>query len=254
MKPLILITNDDGYQSKGIAELTRIACEFGEVVVMAPSANASGKSHSLTTEHPLSVTHVSHQPGLDIYSCNGTPVDCTKLAEEHFCQRRADLVLSGINHGSNASTNVLYSGTMGAVIEASNNGFPAVGFSILDHDPDADFSDCLPFIRTIIDNVLRNGLPPRVSLNVNFPAKMPQGYRGMQVCRESKAMWTDSFFQLPSSDGTPQYRLTGHFVCNDDQPGTDQWALNHGYVSVVPTTTDFTAHASIEPLKHQLQP
>ena len=251
MKPLILITNDDGVHAKGISELAQIASEFGEVVVMAPDRNASGMSHSLTTDRPLRVTPVSQTGNVNIFACSGTPVDCVKVASMHFCSRRADLVLSGINHGSNASVNVLYSGTMGAVIEASNNGIPAVGFSLLDHDPDAEFSSCRPFIRTIIANVLKEGLPHRVSLNVNFPPHTADGYRGMRICRESEALWTDSFEQRIDPHGNAYYWLTGNFECTDKEPDTDQWALEHGYVSVVPTTADFTAAASIPQLTRQ---
>lgn len=253
MKPLILITNDDGYSAKGIAELSKIAAEFGDVVVMAPDLNASGKSHSLTTDRPLRVTPISHNEGVSVFACSGTPVDCVKLACEHFCCRKADLVLSGINHGSNASVNVLYSGTMGAVIEASNNGYPAIGFSILDHDPDADFSLCIPYIRQIISTVIEKGLPEKVSLNVNFPQASAEGYQGLKICRESKALWSDSFERRQDPHGADYYWLTGSFICDDKAPDTDQYALENGYVSVVPTTTDFTAHAALSTLTKQFE-
>lgn len=252
MRPLILITNDDGVNAKGIAVLTKIARDFGDVVVMAPDRNASGKSHSLSTEAPLRVNTIASEPGLRVYSCSGTPVDCVKLAEEHFCERPADLVLSGINHGSNASVNVLYSGTMGAVLEASNNGFDAIGFSLLDHHADADFSACVPLIRHIIDTVLRKHLPKKVSLNVNFPPFCTEGYRGIRVCRESKAMWADSFEKRTDPYGRDYYWLTGNFICHDHAEDTDQWALENGFVSVVPTTTDFTAFDSLSAITELL--
>lgn len=248
MRPLILITNDDGVHAKGIAELARIASEFGDVVVMAPSGNASGKGHSLTTDMPLRVQHVSTEGNVATYCCSGTPVDCVKLASEHFCSRHVDLVLSGINHGTNASVNVLYSGTMGAVIEASNNGTDAIGFSLGDHDPNADFGACLPYVRSIIAKVLAKGLPHRVSLNVNFPPYTPEGYKGVKVCRESEALWSDSFERRVDPNGREYYWLTGNFVCNDWAQDSDQWALANGYVAVVPTTSDFTDKQSIAPL------
>ena len=169
MKPLILITNDDGYAARGIQALTEVAREFGEVVVMAPAQNASAKSLSLTTKVPIRVRDIRQEEGLSSYACDGTPVDCLKLAVEHFCPRRPDLVLSGINHGSNSSINILYSGTMGAVLEATTLGFPAIGFSLLHHSPDADFEPSQPIVRHLVSHVLDHGLPPDVALNVNIP-------------------------------------------------------------------------------------
>lgn len=252
MKPLILITNDDGVHARGIQALAAIAREFGDVVVMAPDRNASGKSHSLSTDHPLRANHIHSEEGLDVYSCDGTPVDCVKLAAEHFCSRKADLVLSGINHGSNASINVLYSGTMGAAIEASNNGYPAIGFSLLNHSIHADFSPCEPYIRQLIHFALEQGLPPYVSLNVNFPKLSAADIKGMRLCRESKAQWGDSFEKRIDPTGRAYYWLTGKFVCDDLEPDTDEWALRNGYVAIVPISPDFTCRNAIEPLKQGL--
>ena len=250
MRPLILITNDDGYAAKGIRSLTEVALEFGDVVVLAPEYNTSGKSHSLTTERPLRVKEIKQsEEGLHVYTCDGTPVDCVKLAVEYFCPRQPDLVLSGINHGSNSSINVLYSGTMGAVIEATALGLDAIGFSLLNHNPEADFSACIPVARHIIGSVLKQGLPEGVSLNVNIP-RLPAGeLRGIRVCHEAKAKWLDSFERRTDPQGRPYWWLTGKFVCNDPPESSDEWALAHGYVSVVPIHSDYTHYPAISQLQ-----
>lgn len=253
MKPLIFITNDDGHSARGLAALVAVAREFGDVVVVTTELNASGKSHSLTTGVPIRVRTISKEPGLEQYACTGTPVDCVKLGEEHLCPRRPDLVLSGINHGSNASINVIYSGTMGAVIEASALGYPAIGFSLLNHSENADFGACLPFVRSICRNVLDNGLPPRISLNVNIPKLPYEDIKGIKVCRESQAYWSDSFERRVDPSGRPYYWLTGKFVCLDNATDTDEWALHNGYISVVPTHPDYTAPDFIEPMRKRFE-
>lgn len=246
MKPLILITNDDGYQARGIKTLTSIAREFGEVVVMAPANNSSGLAHSFTAVRPLRVNRVSAEEGCTVYCCDGTPVDCVKISEQHFCPRTPDLVLSGINHGSNSSINVLYSGTMGAVMEASVSGMTAVGFSLLDHRDDADFGPAEPYVRSIIARVLQKGLPAKVALNVNIPVPANGIIRGVRVCRQSQARWLDSYERRTDPHERPYFWLTGRFECNDVAEDTDQWALENGYVSIVPTTTDFTSFQSLD--------
>ena len=249
MRPLILISNDDGFTAKGIRTLAEEAMKYGDVVVMAPERNASGKSHSLTTERPLRVQQLQQVEGLSVYACDGTPVDCVKLAVEYFCPRPPALVLSGINSGSNSSINVLYSGTMGAVIEATALGFDAIGFSLLNHNPNADFSGCLPSVNHIIAYVLEHGLPDNVSLNVNIPRLPADEIKGIRICHEAKARWLDSFEQRTDPIGRPYWWLTGKFECVDPPEGSDEWALAHGYVSVVPTCPDFTHYDTIEQLK-----
>lgn len=246
MKPLFIITNDDGYNAKGIHALTDVARQLGDVVVMAPAGNASGQSHSFTATRPLRVNTISEEEGLSIYACDGTPVDCIKVCDQFYCPRRPSLVLSGINHGSNSSINVLYSGTMGAVLEASVAGFPAIGFSLLDHNPDADFGPALPFVRNIIEMVLQKGLPERVSLNVNIPVPTDGVIKGMKLCRQSVAKWLNSYERRIDPHGRPYYWIAGQFECDDNDEGTDQWALENGYVSIVPTTADFTAYSFLE--------
>lgn len=248
-KPMILITNDDGFAAKGLRVLDEIAQDFGDVVVMAPESNASGMSHSLTTNRPLRVRTIKESEGLNVYACDGTPVDCVKMAVEHFCHKTPDLVLSGINHGSNSSINIIYSGTMGAVIEAALIGLPSIGFSLLDHSANADFSGGIPHIKSIILEVLEHGLPKFVSLNVNIPNIPSSEIKGTQVCRAAHAMWSDSLEERTDPHGRPYWWMTGKFICNDNQPGTDEWALENGYVSIVPIHPDFTLDNVIPDLR-----
>lgn len=245
MKPLILITNDDGVAAKGLAALHGVAQEFGEVVVMAPECNASAKGLSLTTTRPLRVKEVG-----SFYCCDGTPVDCLKLAYEHFCTRKPDLVLSGINHGSNASINVVYSGTMGAAIEAAVLGLPAIGFSLLNHSAEADFEPAIPYVRHIIGKVLEEGLPQNVALNVNIPKLPADEIRGIRICREAMARWVDSFERRVDPIGRPYWWLTGKFDCNDLAPETDEGALREGYVSVVPVQPDYTCYKAMSKIQN----
>ncbi len=249
MKPLILITNDDGVAAQGLQALANVAHEFGDVVVMAPMMNSSGKSMSLTSDRPLRVNEVNVADGLSVYACDGTPVDCIKLAVEHFCPSRPSLVLSGINHGSNSSINVLYSGTMGAAMEANALGFPAIGFSLLHHSPKADFGPSIPYVRHIISHVLEHGLPDGVALNVNIPRLDADHIKGIRVCHQAKAMWLDSFEKRIDPIGRPYWWLTGKFVCDNPPATSDEHLLADGYVTVVPIHSDYTHYPAIDQLK-----
>ena len=222
MKPLILITNDDGYQSQGLRHLVEVASAFGDIVVMAPERNSSGLSTSITTSRPLRVRSVEMAGGSG-YACDGTPVDCVKMGVEHFCPRRPDLVLSGINYGSNASINVIYSGTIGAVLEACLCGFPAIGFSVLSHSPETDFTPCTPTIDQI---------------------------KGIRVCRQAKAAWVDSLERRTDPIGRPYWWMTGKFVCDNPPHDTDQYFLSQGYVSVVPIRPDFTDTQALQNIQY----
>ena len=249
MKPLFLITNDDGIQARGIQHLMDVAQDFGDIVVMAPEHNASGLSCSLTSQQPLRVHAIEEREGRRVYTCSGTPVDCVKMGLEHFLPRRPDLVLSGINHGSNASINIIYSATMGAVLEACLSGCQAVGFSLLNHNPEADFSGCTASIRKIIARLLEQPLPEWTALNVNIPRLPADEVKGIRVCRAARARWTDSLTPRTDPLGRPYWWLTGKFVNNDPAPDTDLYALDHGYVSVVPIRPDYSALDLLPQLK-----
>ena len=247
--PLILITNDDGYQSRGLEQLVHIAQEFGDTVVMAPDRNSSGLSSSITCTRPLRVRAVPEK-GDNYFSCDGTPADCVKMGLEHFCPRPPDLVLSGINYGSNASINILYSGTMGAVLEACLDGFPAIGFSVLSHSPETDFSACAPSVRHIISKTLEQHLPEGTALNVNIPRLPADQIKGIHICHQAHASWVDSLEKRTDPIGRPYWWMTGKFVCPNPNEQSDEYALSHGYVSVVPVRPDFTDYAAIDKIQH----
>lgn len=250
-KPLILVTNDDGDTAKGIHVLTRLMMQLGDVVVVAPDAPRSAQSNALTVNHPLRVKKLEHKPGLIRYSCNGTPTDCVKLALNELLPKKPDLLVSGINHGSNASINVIYSGTMGAVLEGCEHAIPSVGFSISNFEPDADFSQFEPYIRQITQQVLKDGLPYGICLNVNAPGT---DIKGLKVVRQCEGHWTKEFVKATDPQGRDYFWLTGFFDNHElDAQDTDEWVLVNGYVAVVPTKIDLTAHEYIENLKERLE-
>lgn len=249
MKPLFLITNDDGYYSRGLQHLVSVAGEFGDVVVMAPDRNASGLSTSITTSRPLRVHPVGNGTE-NHFACDGTPADCVKMGYEHFCPRRPDIVLSGINYGSNASINVIYSGTIGAVLEACLDGFAAIGFSVLSHSPETDFNACTPTIRHVLQQALLHPIPAGSALNVNIPRLPANQIKGVKVCRQAQAQWVDSLEKRTDPIGRPYWWMTGKFVCDNPPHDSDQYALNQGYVSVVPIRPDFTDYAAFGSIQY----
>ncbi len=244
--PLILITNDDGIHAPGLRKLIEIAREFGDVAVVAPDKPQSGMSHAITVSSPLRLNKMDEGDGYVEYSCNGTPVDSIKLGEQIVLGDKPTLVLSGINHGSNASVNVVYSGTMAAVIEATIDGIPAIGFSLNDYSRKADFSSVDEYVRTIIKNVLDNGLPKGICLNVNLPAVPKKEIKGIKVCRQAKGRWAEEFDERLDPHNRRYFWLTGVFEDGDTSPDTDSWALANNYVAVVPVHYDLTAHKAIK--------
>ncbi|MDY0089652.1 MAG: 5'/3'-nucleotidase SurE [Flavobacteriaceae bacterium] len=248
-KPLILVTNDDGITAPGILTLIDIAKEIGEVVVVAPDSPQSGTGHAITVNNTLFLYKTSSkQDKILSYSCSGTPVDCVKLAIHEVLKKKPDLCISGINHGSNSSINVIYSGTMSAAVEAGIEGIPAIGFSLLDYNWDADFESSKEFVSNIIQEVIKNKLPEGVILNVNIPKLKKDEIKGIKVCRQAKAFWVERFDKRQTPQGMDYYWLTGEFVNQDLGEDTDEWALKNGYVSVVPVQFDLTAHHTIQRL------
>lgn len=241
-RPLILVTNDDGIHAGGIRVLASIMRSYGDVVVVAPQEPMSGMSHAVTVKTPLRlVQHVSEN-GYEAYSCNGTPVDAVKIGEQIVLKRKPDLLVSGINHGSNAAVNILYSGTMAAVIEGTVDGIPSIGFSLTDHSLNADFSGCEKYVKIIVENVLQNGLPEDTCLNVNIPAIPGDKIRGIKVCKQGKAMWMEEFDERTDPRNKKYYWLTGAFKTFANGSDTDEWALANNYVSVVPVHYDLTSY------------
>lgn len=249
-KPLILVTNDDGITAPGIRHLIKLMKQIGEVVVVAPDSPQSGMGHAITVHNNLYCDPVkldkseTHKE----FSCSGTPVDCVKIANQKILPRKPDLCVSGINHGSNSSINVIYSGTMSAAVEAGTAGIPAIGFSLLDYSLDANFEPSSTFVKSIAKSVLKNGLPKGVVLNVNLPKLPAEKIKGVKICRQAKAHWVEEFDKRVNPQGRDYYWLAGEFVNEDVGEDTDEWALENDYVSVVPVQFDLTAHDAINEL------
>jgi len=242
-KPLILVTNDDSIKAKGIASLVEAVLPLGEIVVVAPDTVQSGKGHAITINEPLRLKK-SDQFGdeIEAYTCSGTPVDCVKLAIYEVLKKRPTLVVSGINHGSNAATNILYSGTMSAAVEGAIESIPSIGFSLLDFDEDADFEAAKFYAHKITKLVLESGLPKGNCLNVNIPKGTLGELNGFKICRQGRAYWEDSFDKRQDPFGGDYYWLTGDYRNTDKGEDTDLFALSENYVSVVPIQFDMTAH------------
>ncbi len=246
-KPLILVVNDDGITAPGIKVLLEEMQHLGEVVVVAPDGPQSGMGHAITIGKPLRLDAVDIYPKVEMYKCSGTPVDCVKLAvNKVFKGRKPDLCVSGINHGLNNSINVLYSGTMSAAVEGAIEGIPSIGFSLDDFSYDANFEYCRPYVRGIAAQVLKNGLPKHSLLNVNFPNV--EKLKGIKICRQAGGRWVEEFEERVDPHQREYFWLTGKFQLEDRGEDTDVFALNNGYVSVVPTQFDMTAHHVIPEL------
>ncbi|MAO10810.1 MAG: 5'/3'-nucleotidase SurE [Flavobacteriaceae bacterium] len=249
-RPLILVTNDDGITAPGIRALIEVMNTLGDVCVVAPDSPQSGMGHAITINDTLycdTVTVREDEPQKE-YSSSGTPVDCVKLAVNEILKRKPDLCVSGVNHGSNSSINVIYSGTMSAAVEAGTLGIPSIGFSLLDYSLEADFGPTKKFIKKIAKQTLKNGLPKGVVLNVNFPKLSEDKLKGIKVCRQANAHWEEQFDKRVNPLGREYYWLTGEFVNEDKGEDTDEWALANGFVSVVPVQFDLTAHHAIKDL------
>jgi len=248
-KPLILVTNDDGITAPGIRVLMDIVKEIGNVIVVAPDSPQSGMGHAITVDNTLHINKIADETKeIAQYTTSGTPADCVKMAKNEIIKEKIDLCVSGINHGGNSSINVLYSGTMSAAIEAGIEGIPAIGFSLADFSWKADFEPIKPFVKKIIVEVLQNGLPDGVVLNVNFPKLKQDDIKGIRVCRQAKAKYAEKFDKRQSPFGKEYYWLAGEFECLDKGEDTDVWALQNGYISVVPVQFDLTAHHAIQQL------
>ena len=247
-RKLILVCNDDGITAPGIRALIAVAKEFGDVVVVAPDKPQSAMGHAITINSTLRV-HPMKMDGVLEYACSGTPVDCIKLAVNKILHRKPDLLVSGINHGSNASVNVIYSGTMSAAMEGAMEQIPSIGFSLLDHSIDADFSAAQDVARTLIAQALESGMPDRICLNVNIPNVSKELIKGIKVCRQALANWEEEFEERKDPTGKPYFWLTGVFKNYDSGTDTDIWALENNYVSVVPCQFDITAHTAINHFK-----
>lgn len=247
--PVILITNDDGITAPGIRNLVEAVKDLGKIVVVAPDKPQSGMGHAITIGHPLRLQQTDPFDGIEAYQCNGTPVDCVKLAVDKILHRKPDLCLSGINHGANHSINVIYSGTMSAAVEAGIESIPSIGFSLLDYSIEADFAGARQYARVLVQEMLKKPLDKHMILNVNFPAVDASLIKGIRICRQAYAKYEEDFVERNDPTGRKYFWLTGEFVNFDKGKDTDVWALKNNYVSVVPVQFDLTNYVLKEKLE-----
>lgn len=248
-KPVILISNDDGINAPGLRVLISAMRKLGDVLVVAPDKPMSGMGHAVTITAPLRLYKINEEPGYREYACNGTPADCIKLGQKAILGFAPDMVVSGINHGSNAAINIIYSGTMAAVIEGAIENIPSVGFSLVDFGYAANFSHCEPFLLSIGRNVLKNKLPEYTCLNVNIPALNGSPIKGIKIVRQALALWDETYEQRTDPQNRDYFWLTGTYKNLDHGNDTDEWALKNNYVSVVPVHFDLTSHKTIPLLR-----
>lgn len=252
-KPLILVVNDDGITAPGISNLIDAIHDLGDIVVVAPDSPQSGMGHAVTIGKPLRIVefvdYASKVQGA--YACSGTPVDCVKLAQDILLDRKPDLCLSGINHGSNVAINLIYSGTMSAAMEAAVTGIPSIGFSLLDFNYDADFSVAKKVVRQVTEQILQKELPKHFLLNINIPKLAAEDFKGLKICRQADSYWAENFDSRKDPYERPYYWMTGKLENRDPGTDTDIKALEEGYASVVPVSIDFTNYAHLDLLKQE---
>ena len=249
-RPLILVTNDDGISAPGIRTLISAMNELGDVIVVAPDSPQSAMGHAITINSTLQCNQVKIDDGPQIeYSCSGTPADCVKLGINEILDRKPDVCVSGVNHGSNSSINVIYSGTMSAAVEASIEGIPAIGFSLLDYSWNANFNEIKKYLINITKQALLNGIPKGNALNVNFPKLKEKDIKGIKICRQANAYWVEKFDKRVNPQGKEYYWLTGEFINKDNGHDSDEWALANGFISIVPVKFDLTDHENISYIK-----
>ncbi len=238
-KPVILVTNDDGIHAKGILTLAETVKEFGKVIVVSADRSYSAMSHAITVKDPLRIKEVEERNGIHFYQTNGTPADCVKLALHFILDEKPDFIVSGINHGTNSSTSVHYSGTLGAAREGSLNGVPSIGFSLLSYDPDADFSESKRVVRSVLSETIKNGMPSGTFLNVNIPES--NELAGIKHCRQGNGKWVEEFIEREDPRGQKYYWLTGHFKnLEPEAKDTDEYFLEQNFATVVPCKIDIT--------------
>ena len=248
-KPLILVSNDDGITSRGIRKLVELMQQLGEVVVVAPNSPQSGMGHAITVGDTLRLRGNNIFEDVEAFECSGTPADCIKLAKHKVLKnRQPDLIVSGINHGSNSAISVLYSGTMSAAIEGAIEGRPSIGFSLCDFETGADLDHADEFILKIARQAIEKGMPKGIALNVNIPGKQFEPIRGIKVVRQSNAKWEDEFDERIDPYGRKYYWMVGNFVNHDKGEDNDEWALANNYVSIVPCQYDMTNYSEIDRL------
>ncbi|MDE5568241.1 MAG: 5'/3'-nucleotidase SurE [Muribaculaceae bacterium] len=250
-RPLIFISNDDSVAAPGLHKLIDFVKDLGDIIAVAPEEPQSGMSSAFTVDKALRIHECEDYNGARVFTVNGTPVDCVKLGLYAITPRKPDIMLAGINHGSNSGNSIIYSGTMGAVLEACMEGIPSVGFSLLHHSIKADFDLSASYVKEIVEKVLEEGLPKDICLNVNIPAKViPVGVR---VCRAAKGHWSDGYCRYLDPQGNPFYLVKGKFINEDaDATDTDEYWLARNYISVVLVNPDMSSTPDIKEMSRRL--
>lgn len=247
MKQNILITNDDGINAKGLRALIEVASEFGKVTIVAPEMGMSGMSHAITMTNPLFLRRIKIADSVEVYACQGTPVDCVKIAVDSIMEEAPTLILSGINHGSNSNVSVLYSGTMGAATEGATYNVPSIGFSLTSHLANADFTAARYYVKEILEKVLQHNCNKSLCLNVNIPSIPSEEIKGIKLCRQANGFWQEEFDKKLDPRGREYYWLVGKFInIEPEAADTDEWALRNGYVSIVPVQVDMTDYKTLK--------
>ena len=246
-KPLILVTNDDGINAPGIRCLIDVMSEIGEVIVVAPDSPQSGMGHAITVGDKLRLVKSDLFGDIQSFKCSGTPADCVKIAKHYILKnRKINLITSGINHGSNSSISVLYSGTMSAAIEGAIENTPSIGFSLCDYDPNAYLKHTKPYIKKIVKNALVNGIPESIALNVNIPSISNEDIKGFKVCKQANAIWEETFDKRFDPYGREYYWMVGNFVNHDKGNDNDEWAIKNNYISIVPCKFDLSSKKGVD--------
>ncbi|MEM7513024.1 MAG: 5'/3'-nucleotidase SurE [Bacteroidota bacterium] len=246
--PSILISNDDGIHAPGIQALIEVAMTFGDVTVVAPNSPQSGMGHAISIGKPLRVYEEHLPSGLTGFAVSGTPADCVKLATGVLMDHQPDLILSGINHGANSSISSIYSGTLSAAREGAIQGIPSIGFSLCHFAHSGDMRTAKKVVHTIVAEALTHPLTPGHLLNVNIPYVSIEELAGIKVTRQAMGRWVEEFDERTDPYGRKYYWLTGNFDLKDKGQDTDEYALNHNYVSVTPMMHDLTSHEDLSRL------
>jgi 5'-nucleotidase len=244
----ILVTNDDGIEAPGIQVLTDALRELGEVTVIAPLKEQSGVGHGITMQIPLRIVKYDKNGKFFGYGINGTPADCVKIGVRNILKDTPDLVVSGINHGSNTAINIIYSGTVSAAREASIMGIPSIAISLTNHTG-TDFSYCGKVTRMMAKKLLGKEFPIGTLLNINVPDVPEDQIKGIRLTTQGKSKWDDAYEQRVDPNGRDYYWLTGNLTSVDTENDTDQGAIKNNYVSITPIHFDLTDYDAYEKMK-----
>lgn len=238
-KPHILVCNDDGIEGPGLHALAASMKKIGKVTVVAPAEPQSGQSHAMTLGEPLRIRKYEKNGRFFGYTVSGTPVDCIKVALSHILDSRPDLIVSGINYGSNTAMSTLYSGTIAAALEGTLQGVMSLAFSLTTY-VNADFTYAAKFARQLAREVLKRGLPSDTILSANIPNVPEEAIRGVLVTGQGRSRWEESAIERHDVYGNPYYWLSGTLQLQDGDLDSDEYAVRHNYVSVTPLSCNLT--------------